>query len=65
MILDEYFSGEPVNDVTQFYSFDSLPQSGASTNDLTEIPPSPPASPPLAQNSPKAHQLEDEPGKST
>ncbi|XP_044751187.1 eukaryotic translation initiation factor 4E-binding protein Mextli isoform X2 [Coccinella septempunctata] len=46
LVLDEFFSGEPVNDVTQFYSFDSLPQSGASTNDLTEVPLSPPASPP-------------------
>ncbi|KAL3282449.1 hypothetical protein HHI36_005635 [Cryptolaemus montrouzieri] len=45
LVLDEYFSGEPVNDVTQFYSFDSLPQSGASTNDLTEVALSPPESP--------------------
>lgn len=26
LVLDEYFSGEPIHDVAQFYSFDSLPQ---------------------------------------
>nr|CAH7762594.1 unnamed protein product [Callosobruchus chinensis] len=26
LVLDEYFSGEPIHDVSQFYSFDSLPQ---------------------------------------
>ncbi|KAL1491098.1 hypothetical protein ABEB36_011746 [Hypothenemus hampei] len=26
LVLDEYFSGEPIHDMAQFYSFDSLPQ---------------------------------------
>ncbi|KAJ8981411.1 hypothetical protein NQ317_010350 [Molorchus minor] len=26
LVLDEYFSGEPIHDVSQFYSYDSLPQ---------------------------------------
>ncbi|XP_045471103.1 eukaryotic translation initiation factor 4E-binding protein Mextli isoform X2 [Harmonia axyridis] len=63
LVLDEYFSGEPINDVTQFYSFDSLPQSGTSTNDLTEIPLSPPASPvpsTVTQTSPKDQKQQPE-----
>ncbi|XP_017786109.1 PREDICTED: eukaryotic translation initiation factor 4E-binding protein Mextli isoform X2 [Nicrophorus vespilloides] len=37
LVLDEYFSGEPIHDIGQFYSFDSLPQP-IITNDLPPIP---------------------------
>ncbi|KAK9869396.1 hypothetical protein WA026_003152 [Henosepilachna vigintioctopunctata] len=63
LVLDEYFSGEPINDVTQFYSFDSLPQSATSINDLTEAPLSPPESPPSppgVSNDQKESQNKDE-----
>ncbi|CAH1133178.1 unnamed protein product [Ceutorhynchus assimilis] len=33
LVLDEYFSGEPMHDMAQFYSFDSLPQP-ISQNDI-------------------------------
>lgn len=44
LVLDEYFSGEPIQDIGQFYSFDSLPQAIAA--DL------PPLSPPDSLPSP-------------
>lgn len=47
--MDEYFSGEPIHDVTQFYSFDSLPQPIMSE----EIPTSTPLSPPESLPSPE------------
>ncbi|KAK9754356.1 KH domain [Popillia japonica] len=40
LVLDEYFSGEPIQDIGQFYSFDSLPQ----TNEVAHEPLSPPDS---------------------
>ncbi|KRT78541.1 hypothetical protein AMK59_7814 [Oryctes borbonicus] len=40
LVLDEYFSGEPIQDIGQFYSFDSLPQTG----EVTHEPLSPPDS---------------------
>ncbi|XP_018573979.1 eukaryotic translation initiation factor 4E-binding protein Mextli isoform X2 [Anoplophora glabripennis] len=43
LVLDEYFSGEPIHDVTQFYSFDSLPQP-IITDDIPSAPLSPPES---------------------
>ncbi|KAF2882415.1 hypothetical protein ILUMI_23785 [Ignelater luminosus] len=43
LVLDEYFSGEPLQDIGQFYSFDSLPQPIV-THDLTGSPLSPPES---------------------
>lgn len=43
LVLDEYFSGEPIHDVTQFYSFDSLPQPIV-TDELPSAPLSPPES---------------------
>ncbi|KAF5273632.1 hypothetical protein FQR65_LT04631 [Abscondita terminalis] len=53
LVLDEYFSGEPLQDVGQFYSFDSLPH--PTTNDLTPIsPPESLPSPGLANG-----QIED------
>ncbi|CAH1105685.1 unnamed protein product [Psylliodes chrysocephalus] len=48
LVLDEYFSGEPIHDVTQFYSFDSLPQPI-----LSEEYPSTPLSPPESLPSPE------------
>ncbi|KAK4879216.1 hypothetical protein RN001_007362 [Aquatica leii] len=42
LVLDEYFSGEPLQDIGQFYSFDSLPQ--PTRNDSTSSPLSPPES---------------------
>ncbi|XP_074040546.1 eukaryotic translation initiation factor mextil isoform X3 [Leptinotarsa decemlineata] len=47
LVLDEYFSGEPIHDVTQFYSFDSLPQPI-----LSEEFPTTPLSPPDSLPSP-------------
>lgn len=44
LVLDEYFSGEPLQDIGQFYSFDSLPQPLG--NDLAASPLSPPESVP-------------------
>ncbi|XP_018326887.1 eukaryotic translation initiation factor 4E-binding protein Mextli isoform X2 [Agrilus planipennis] len=43
LVLDEYFSGEPIQDITQFYSFDSLPQP-ILTPELAQSPLSPPES---------------------
>ncbi|KAG5892126.1 hypothetical protein JTB14_032348 [Gonioctena quinquepunctata] len=48
LVLDEYFSGEPIHDVTQFYSFDSLPQPI-----LPEEFPTTPLSPPESLPSPE------------
>lgn len=60
LVLDEYFSGEPLQDVGQFYSFDSLPQPIAPTgSNTTDIPLSPPASPNVVTNG----QNDDPPGK--
>lgn len=42
LVLDEYFSGEPIHDMAQFYSFDSLPQ--PIMPDEIEVPLSPPES---------------------
>ncbi|XP_050306743.1 eukaryotic translation initiation factor 4E-binding protein Mextli isoform X2 [Anthonomus grandis grandis] len=42
LVLDEYFSGEPIHDMAQFYSFDSLPQ--PMLPDDLENPLSPPES---------------------
>lgn len=43
LVLDEYFSGEPLQDIAQFYSsFDSLPQPIIASNDV--VPLSPPES---------------------
>lgn len=42
LVLDEYFSGEPIHDMAQFYSFDSLPQ--PIMPDEIEAPLSPPES---------------------
>lgn len=42
LVLDEYFSGEPIHDMAQFYSFDSLPQ--PILPDEIENPLSPPES---------------------
>ncbi|CAG9814539.1 unnamed protein product [Phaedon cochleariae] len=44
LVLDEYFSGEPIHDVTQFFSFDSLPQPIVSDEFNTTGPLSPPES---------------------
>ncbi|KAJ8956795.1 hypothetical protein NQ318_014209, partial [Aromia moschata] len=41
LVLDEYFSGEPIHDVSQFYSYDSLPQPIVA-DELPAAPPSPP-----------------------
>ncbi|XP_056629929.1 eukaryotic translation initiation factor 4E-binding protein Mextli isoform X2 [Diorhabda carinulata] len=49
LVLDEYFSGEPIHDVAQFYSFDSLPQPI-----ITEEFPITPLSPPESLPSPEA-----------
>ncbi|XP_022912052.1 eukaryotic translation initiation factor 4E-binding protein Mextli isoform X2 [Onthophagus taurus] len=46
LILDEYFSGEPIQDIGQFYSFDSLPQAEI------VLPVSEPLSPPESLPSP-------------
>ncbi|XP_019876983.2 eukaryotic translation initiation factor 4E-binding protein Mextli isoform X2 [Aethina tumida] len=49
LVLEEYFSGEPIHDVAQFYSFDSLPQPIVA-NDVDEgAPLSPPESLPSPQ----------------
>ncbi|XP_072382265.1 eukaryotic translation initiation factor 4E-binding protein Mextli isoform X3 [Diabrotica undecimpunctata] len=48
LVLDEYFSGEPIQDVAQFYSFDSLPQPI-----ISEEFPSTPLSPPESLPSPE------------
>lgn len=59
LVLDEYFSGEPLQDVGQFYSFDSLPQPIAPTSNVSDVPLSPPESPNVITNG----QNDDPPGK--
>lgn len=44
LVLEEYFSGEPIQDVAQFYSFDSLPQPILSEDFPNSTPLSPPES---------------------
>ncbi|XP_050501554.1 eukaryotic translation initiation factor 4E-binding protein Mextli isoform X1 [Diabrotica virgifera virgifera] len=60
LVLDEYFSGEPIHDVAQFYSFDSLPQPI-----ISEEFPSTPLSPPESLPSPEVvpNGEADEPDK--
>lgn len=59
-MLDEYFSGEPLQDVGQFYSFDSLPQPIVPASNATDAPLSPPESPNVITN---GGQNDDLPGK--
>ncbi|CAH0557542.1 unnamed protein product [Brassicogethes aeneus] len=71
LVLDEYFSGEPIHDVAQFYSFDSLPQPILAGNDLldqevgTGGPLSPPESLPSPVGGGPLPNGNDESGKTT